>query len=215
MTSLAPRLALQVLTVIRYGNYNIVKKYREDDQKNTGDSRRAPTVAANPLHRYFAGIAEYVFQSQLGVVDPNLVDYISRLLIRFVRTENVHKIRTVKGKPMTEVADMMIEANHRIGTARRAIHRHIGDFTLFWAGVYPEALREMQSPTKKDYFIDYCSQGKRAYFIASTIEAEKENEAPAPVLERLSQQFEMCAYGLREIRSEWERRDNDNILLID
>ena len=32
--------------------------------------------------------------------------------------------------------------------ARREVHRHIGDFTLFWTGVYPEALREMQfSPT--------------------------------------------------------------------
>ena len=29
------------------------------------------------------------------------------------------------------------------------------------------------------------------------------------LLKRLSNQFEMCAYGLREIRREWERRDND------
>jgi len=75
----------------------------------------------------------------------------------------------------------------------------------------------MQSPTKKDHFIDYCSQGKRAYLIASTIKAEEETEAPAPILERLSQQFELCAYGLREIRREWERRDDEEmrVLLID
>ena len=172
---------------------------------------------SSTLHRYFAGIAECVFQSQLGVVDPPMVDYVSRLLIRFVRSESIHKVRSLTGKPVTEVTEMLVEANARVGTARRSVHRHIGDFTLFWAGVYPEALREMQSPSKKDHVIDYCTQGKRAYLIASTIEAESENEAPAPILESLSQQFELCAYGLREIRREWERRDDEDlpVLLVD
>ena len=93
---------------------------------------------------------------------------LSQLYIRFVRTDAIHKVRNLTGRPLTEVAEMLVEANARVGSARRTVHRHIGDFTLFWAGVYPEALRELQSPTKKDHFIDYCSQGKRAYFIAST-----------------------------------------------
>jgi len=159
-------------------------------------------------------LADYVFSSQLGVADPPLVDYVSTLLLRFVRTDAVHKVRNLTGRQLTEVTEMLIEANARVGTARRAVHRHIGDFTLFWAGVYPEALREMQSPMKKDHFIDYCAQGKRAYYIASTIAAENEDEveAPSPILERLSYQFEMCAYGLREVRREWERRDDDETL---
>ena len=33
---------------------------------------------------------------------------------------------------------------------------------------------------------DYCSQGKRAYYIASTIQAHCDYNAPADVLERLS-----------------------------
>ncbi|MBP85213.1 MAG: hypothetical protein CMJ64_00610 [Planctomycetaceae bacterium] len=164
------------------------------------------------LQRYFSGIAEYVFQSELGLADPPLTDYVSGLLMRFVRTDAIHKVRNLTGRPITEVAEMLVEANARVGTARRAVHRHIGDFTLFWAGVYPEALREMQSSMKKDHFIDYCSQGKRAYFIASTIETDEEAAAPRSVLERLSEQFELCAYGLREVRREWERRDDEDIL---
>ena len=162
---------------------------------------------ATTLQRYFAGIAEYVFQTELGVADPALTDYVGRLLMRFVRTDAIHKVRNLTGRPLTEVAEMLVEANARVGTARRAVHRHIGDFTLFWAGVYPEALREMQSSMKKDHFIDYCAQGKRAYFIASKIETDEEAEAPRSVLECLSEQFELCAYGLREVRREWERRD--------
>ena len=160
------------------------------------------------LQRYFSGLTEFVFQGQLGVADPPLVDYVSDMLIRFVRVDAVHKIRNLKGLPMTEVAEMLDEAGQRVGGARREVHRHIGDFTLFWAGVYPESLREMQSESKKDHFIDYCAQGKRAYWIASGIESN-EKDAPSDILERLSRQFEMCAYALREVRREWERRDGD------
>jgi hypothetical protein len=163
------------------------------------------------LFRYFAGVTEFAFQSQLGIADPPLVDYVSGLLVRFVRIDALHKIRNLSGRPMTEVAEMIGEANERIGSARRQGHRHIGDFTLFWAGVYPEALREMQNAAKKDHFIDYCSQGKRAYRIASSIDTDDAPDAPSDVLERLSREFEMCAYGLREARREWERRDDEEV----
>lgn len=192
-----------------------------------GDSARSSSSPAEvdavkpantTLQRYFAGLAESVFESQLGVADVSLVDYISDMLIRFVRIDAVHRVRNLSGRPMTEVAEMLFEANVRVGSARREVHRHIGDFTLFWAGVYPEALRELQGPAKKDHFIDYCAQGKRAYFIASTIDSDEETDPPAEVLERLSEDFEMCAYGLREVRREWERRDDDDrqrLLLLD
>jgi hypothetical protein len=90
------------------------------------------------------------------------------------------------------------------GRTRREVYRHIGDFTLFWTGVYPEALGRLRSVFSKDSFIDYCEQGKRSYFIASTFE-EDPYRAEAPVLRRLSEEFELCAYGLNQVRREWER----------
>ena len=57
----------------------------------------------------------------------------------------------------------------------------------------------------KDALIDYQQQGKRAYWIASTIPVEKET-APADVLKQLSEQFELCVYGLGEVRRQWEQR---------
>lgn len=174
-----------------------------------------PTEAL--LNRYFTGLTEFVFHSHLGVADTTLVDYVSGILVRFTRTESIHKVRSLTGRPLTEVAEMLAEANQRVGVARRQVHRHIGDFTLFWAGVYPEALRQMQSAGRKDHFVDYCSQGKRAYRIASSIETDDEAAPEAGVLDRLSREFELCAYGLREVRNEWERRDDEfsRMLLID
>jgi hypothetical protein len=90
------------------------------------------------------------------------------------------------------------------GRTRREYHRHIGDFALFWTGVYPETVNRLRSALTKDYFVNYCEQGKRSYFIASTFEDDPYREE-APVLRRLSEEFELCAYGLTEVRREWER----------
>lgn len=164
--------------------------------------------SGSTLERFFVGITEFVFHSQLGVVDTQMVDYVSELLVRFTRLDSLQKVRQLDGRPATEVVTLISEAEQRVGTARREVHRHIGDFTLFWSGVYPEALREMQSPDKRDQFVNYMAQGKRAYRIASSIETH-ETSATNELLERMSERFEMCAYGLREIRREWERRDGD------
>ena len=168
------------------------------------DNRRSQI----PLNRFFAGLAEYTFQTRLGVADPPLVEYISDLLARFVHCDAIYRVRNLAGRRLEEVAEMLIEAEARVGDPRREVHRHIGDFTLFWTGVYPEALRRMQSSARLDAFLDYCAQGKRAYHIASTIPSENKADE-THVLERLSHDFELCAYGLNEVRREWERRDPD------
>jgi hypothetical protein len=168
-----------------------------------------PSTSPSVLRRYFAGIAESTFQTQLGVADPPLVDYISDLLARFIRSETLYRIRNLAGRPIREVAEMMVEAQQRVGDAQREVHRHIGDYTLFWTGVYPEALRRMRGTSRSDHLVDYFTEGKRSYWIASTIETEQPDKPSAEVLERLSRQFELCAYGLREVRRSWEQRDDD------
>lgn len=155
------------------------------------------------MQRYFAGLAESTFQAQLGIVDPPMVDYVSELLIRFVRNDVVHSIRGVTGRPMLTVAELVAEASERLGDAKRELHQHIGDFTLFWAGVYPEALRR-DTEKNNDQFEVYCAHGRRAYRIASCIQTTRDDAPEPAILERLSERFDLCCYGLREVRRQWE-----------
>ncbi len=163
--------------------------------------------ADHPLRRYFSGLAEHTFVTDLGVADPPLIDYLSLLLSRFVHVDVIHRLRVGTGKELAEVADMLLEAEALPpgGRTSREVHRHIGDYTLFWTGLFPEALKRLRSVLRKDHFIDYCEQGKRSYYIASTYEDEPYREEAA-VLRRLSERFEMCAFGLSQLRKEWERR---------
>lgn len=167
-----------------------------------------PHSAQAALRRFFTGLAEFTFQARLGVVDPPMVDYLAELLARFVHADALHTVRTPVGRRLTEVAEMAVEAEHRNGEARRAIHRHIGDYTLFWTGVYPEALKRLRRADRLDHFIDYCQQGKRSYLIASQLGASDKAEE-SQVLERISREFELCVYGLGEIRKQWESGEDN------
>jgi hypothetical protein len=161
---------------------------------------------SHPLRRLFAGLTEHAFIETLGVADPPLTDYLSGLLSRFIHMDALYRLKDAAGKKLEEVVDMVAEAEAMPpeGRTRREIHRQIGDFALFWTGVYPEALKKLRSVYSKDHFVDYCAQGKRSYFIASTFEGEDYREE-APVLRRLSEAFELCAYGLTQVRREWQR----------
>lgn len=159
---------------------------------------------AESLRHLFAALTEQTFQCDLGIADPPLTDYLTDMLLRFSRSDTLYKIRSVIGRRMEDVAAMLLEADQRQGKPRREIYRHIGDFTLFWTGVYPEALNSLQSSDGRDSLLDYREQGKRSYYIASTFDDEPYRDE-APILRRLSVEFDLCSVGLRQVRKEWEK----------
>ena len=161
---------------------------------------------SHPLHRLFRGLAESAFMNELGIGDPPLVQYVAELLAGFVPAESLWRLRDAHGRPLVAVTAMVAEAEATGDAERkRECHRHVGDYTLFWTGVYPEALKRLRHSLSKDQFIDYCEQGKRSYYIASTF-ADDPYQDEAPVLRRLSAEFELCAYGLNQVRREWEKQ---------
>jgi hypothetical protein len=162
---------------------------------------------SHPLHRLFRGLTEYAFMNELGIGDPRLVGYVAGLLASFVRSEAVWWVRDRKGQRLSQVTEMIAQAEAADDAERRReCHRHVGDFTLFWTGVYPEALARLQGKGTADALIRFQQQGKRSYYLASTLSSGSEQ---GPVLRRLSEQFELCAFGLSCVRREWEKIDGD------
>lgn len=161
----------------------------------------------HPLHRLFRGLTENTFQAELGIADPGLVGYVAGLLARFVPSNTVFKLRDAGGRQVNEVSQMVVQAECSADEGRRReCHRHIGDFTLFWTGVYPEALPKLRAAISPDHLVDFQEQGKRSYYLASTYCGDE-----APVLRRLSVEFELCAFGLSLVRQEWERDREDGL----
>jgi len=159
---------------------------------------------SHALSRLFQGITESTFMTELGIGDPRLVDYVADLLARFVASQSVWRLRDGFGQRLTEVSAMLALAESSSNQdERRDCYRHVGDYTLFWTGVYPEALAKFKRLAPADHWIDYQSQGKKSYYLASLLDAEQ-----ASTLKRLSDQFELCAFGLSRVRKEWESLAN-------
>jgi hypothetical protein len=147
------------------------------------------------LDRFFRGLAEHAFHGQLGVVDPPLVEYVSTLLVRFIRADGLQPLPALNAVAGEEVARMRGGLPLPADDAAVEDYRHIGDYTLFWTGLYPEALRRVQQ-------LDYRLAGKRAYWIASTLEPD-DAAAERLLLERLSHEYDVCVAGLAEVRRAW------------
>lgn len=158
---------------------------------------------SSDIDRFFRGLTEYAFHARLGVVDPPLVDYVALLLVRFLRLDRVAALPGVGGEEPTEVTKMLIVAQrHASADEAREEYRQIGDYTLFWSGLYPEAVSRFERAGRPEPLIGYREAGKRAYWLASTLEPDDAAEQRL-LLERLSHEYDLCVAGLAEVRRAW------------
>ena len=160
----------------------------------------------HPLRRLFGGLVEQVFMIEMGICDTRLTDYLSAMLGDFVHRDAIFRLHTVDGEVIREVSRVEAEAYlgpEVDGTLRtRLINHYIGDFTLFWTGVYPESLRRRRAGV--DRLREYLLQGRRSYGIASELSGEQAEPPPA-LLRKLSDEFERCVHGLHLVRDGWQR----------
>lgn len=156
-----------------------------------------PARQSGFLRRYLSGLSEHVFQTCLGIVDPSLADYISDLLVRFSRADQLQVASSGSGKSLHTLEELLLEARQRDERERGEMHRHIGDVALFWVGIFPESLRRSGSRQQLER---YRTCGKHAYLAASRMQSD---DVPGELLARLGNDFDICASGLHQIRSYW------------
>jgi hypothetical protein len=139
--------------------------------------------------------------------DPALTGYVANILTEFCEGENLYKIRDAAGRPLHDVGEMLLESDPVYGDApsfdrERQVRKHIGDFTLFFAGMFPESINHWRLRRQRlENFIDLMKAGKESYYIVSTFEFF-EYAKVAPLFKRLSREFEGCVYGLNMVKNE-------------
>ena len=158
------------------------------------------------VERFFRGLTEYAFHARLGVVDPPLVDYVAVMLVRFMRNERL-TVLPGAGEESADVSQMLLAAQrHAEAAEAQAEFQHIGDVTLFWSGLYPEALARSRKPgapaDPAGFLVGYKEAGKRAYELAAALEPTHASNARS-LLERLSHDYDLCVEGLGEVRRAW------------
>jgi len=163
--------------------------------------------ADHPIRGLFQALVERAMYSQFGASSPEVTRYVGDVLVDFTHRDQIFRIRNAFGKRIEDVAEMLMEGDVALNATsferEREVHKHIGDFTLFWTGVYPESLRYFRAASRRDHLIEYVQQGRTSYQIASTFQ-HGDYAREAPVLRELSDQFETCVVALHQVRREME-----------
>jgi len=85
------------------------------------------------------------------------------------------------------------------------VRKHIGDYTLFLTGLFPEYVATLpRQRLRLDALIDYVQTGKESYRVVSYFD-QFEFRKEAPLFRKLSENFELCVYGLNLVKSDLER----------
>ena len=161
----------------------------------------------HPLEPFFQQAVRNSYDGKLGLNDPDLTNYVARLLCEFSESENLYKVRDEMGRPIEELQEMMMASDPVLGTAssfdeERALRKHIGDYALFVAGMYPEAMGSSRRMRRHFPTLgDLIHAGKESYFIVSQFNLF-EYQQEAPLFARLSDRFERCILGLTLVREE-------------
>ncbi|HEV2326363.1 MAG TPA: hypothetical protein VGS10_20670 [Terracidiphilus sp.] len=166
---------------------------------------------AHPLEPFFQQVVRNSYEGKLGLHDPEVTGYVAHMLCEFTEADNLFSMRDPAGRPLDELAEMMHAADPVLGAAasfdaERALRKHIGDYSLFVAGMYPEAAGSVRRHRRHQPSLEELIRaGKESYFIVSQFNLF-EYEREAPLFARLSDQFENCILGLTLAREELKPR---------
>ncbi len=161
----------------------------------------------HPLQKLFIEMVGRHYAEEIGLRDQELIGYVAHLLTEFCDVEQLFKIHDAAGKALTDVGDLLVESNPIFGPApsfdrERQVRKHIGDYTLFFTGMFPESINHLRLRRHRlESFIDWMKAGKESYYIVSKFDAFEYTKV-APLFERLSANFEQCVYGLNRVKNE-------------
>jgi len=161
----------------------------------------------HPLQKLFVEMVGRHYAEEIGLRDPQIVAYVAHLMTEFCDAEQLFIIRNAAGKPLNDVGEMMLESDPVYGPApsfdrERQVRKHIGDYTLFFAGMFPESINHYRLRRNRlEGLIDWMKAGKESYYIVSKFEYF-EYAKVAPLFASLSSHFEECVYGLNRVKNE-------------
>ncbi len=178
----------------------------------------------HPLQKLFLELVGRHYAEEIGIRDSEVVGYVAHLLADFCDAEQLFKIHDASGQPLNDVGSMLMESNPIFGPApsfdrERQVRKHIGDYTLFFTGMFPESVNRVRlRHDRLESMVDWIKAGKESYYVVSKFDCFEYTKV-APMFGRLSNNFEQCVYGLNCVKNELQemqhpimRRDSELVM---
>lgn len=146
----------------------------------------------HPIKRIFRTFAERGL-AQSSVRDPDLLFYLTNLLLEFVWIENLFG-KDSDGKRLESLIDLLVQADKAEPAGKPARYKHLGDYSLFMLGMFPEYLERSRRALSPSWYED---TGRIGYRIAGELERDLWR---TQVFRKLAARFNTCVTTLRWVR---------------
>ncbi len=160
------------------------------------------------LLEFFGGAVQRAFDPIVGLRDGDIQIYVAALLAEFHARSGLWNLQGPDGKDLVRIGELLVEADPVRGNApsfdrEREVRKHIGDYALFFTGVFPGGptpARGRLASYPKD-LTGIVEAGKESYLAVALFDRYV-HPAEAPLFFKLSQRFELCAAGLHRVARE-------------
>lgn len=165
----------------------------------------------HPLESFFHQAVRSSFVENIGLNDPEIIDYVARVLCEFSDPDNLHRLKDESGRPIETIAEMLRAADPVYGTAasfdqERSVRKYLGDYALFVAGTQLDVMESAPNyQADRSVVSELIRIGKESYFIVSQFDLF-EYEKAAPLFARLAACLDRSILGLALVRDQLNER---------
>jgi hypothetical protein len=166
---------------------------------------------AHALESFFQHEVASIFEGRLGMNDPEITNYVARVLYSFSQEGSQFLGKDTSGHTVEELVTMVRASDPVFGSApsfdaERAMRKYVGDYALFVAGMLPEALGvEGKTKARRPSLGELIRAGRESYQIVASFNVF-EYKREAPMFTRLADQFERYVLGLALVREHLGKR---------
>ncbi len=148
-------------------------------------------------HFYFYILVRHVFR-RAGIEDRTVADYVAEVLAEFARAEQSRCVVPGQPAPLDYFFEMLAALQTADDRTAFQIRAHIGNYTLFLSGIFPERIRERAERRGFPDLKYYEALGRSHYGTASDHRLAQRYEL-AEVFSTLSERFGTTRLALNDI----------------
>ncbi len=148
-------------------------------------------------HFYFYILVRQVFK-RAGIADRSVADYVAEMLAEFAQSDRARCVLPGQSSPLNYFFEMLSALQTVDDHTRFQIRAHIGNYSLFLSGVFPERIR---ARAERHGFPDlkyYVALGRTHFHAASDHRLAQRYEL-ANIFSTLSERFETTRLALNDI----------------
>ncbi len=131
---------------------------------------------------------------QIRLQDNDILTYLADLLVNFTCIENLYHPAEGGRRHGEYLVDMLLQATEAEMPEKKACYKHVGDFSLFMLGMFPEYIARRRSALPANYYSDF---GRIGYKTAGQLESDSWRVG---MYRKLVEEFESCVASLHWVR---------------